>query len=122
MDEEIKKAEAHVKVVTDEANAHVKALKQARELLAEEVLNRPTEPTLTTPTSSTPASPDQVDSAVKKVGLFLLASGPKRSDSIKRECQLSDAVFMQIMATQYFEKEGMVYKLTTLGHTKFKTK
>lgn len=61
--------------------------------------------------------------AQSRVGVFLLANGPKRSDSIKRGTGVSDFEFEDMVEnTDLLEKKGTLYSLTQEGRIKFDKK
>lgn len=72
------------------------------------------------PTEREPIPMRILDELAFKIGVFLKANGPKRSDSIKNHLGCSDHELHEALkASAWFEKANGMYTLTSDGHVHF---
>lgn len=108
-----------------EARGRVIALESARELVANEVLNRPIgyskpEP----PKALAIGSKEELeeDELLAKVCRYLIFSGPKGPNVIRKEFKLTEERFKEIIDCDFFEKVGPNYGVTTEGRLEYDPK
>jgi len=93
------------------AQARVASLTTAREILAQEVLNRPAD-SMRPPKNDSPP--------IDRIAKLLCFGGKKRSDAIAREVGIDAVAVFRILADHpaMFEKDGHTWGLTTTHRQK----
>lgn len=66
------------------------------------------------------SAPADMDDLAFRLGVFLKANGPKRSDSIRNHLGIDEVQFAELIKRPWFEKDGSLWTLSSDGFTHFR--